>query len=100
MAVCLTVHLCTGSDCRGKKKAQRKLAELLEGCPVEVHAVRCQKVCRGPVVGVEVDGTLEWFQRVDDDKRRSALRALLERGKLKKALAKRRARKRRDKLRK
>jgi hypothetical protein len=43
-------------------------------CLVEVlHAhgdhslelVRCQKICKGPVVGVAVDGRMEWFQRLD-----------------------------------
>jgi (2Fe-2S) ferredoxin len=56
----------------------------------EIKAVKCQKICRGPVVGVTIDGTLEWFRKVDGDKARRRLVTLLESGRMKKALQKRR----------
>ena len=31
---------------------------------VPVVPVRCQKVCKGPVVGVTVGGELHWLRRV------------------------------------
>jgi hypothetical protein len=52
------------------------------GCLVEVlqtrrniplRLVRCQKICHGPVVGVEIGGRMEWFERVDDLKSLAAL---------------------------
>ena len=82
-------YVCYGSDCTASKQALRQLERALESV-AEVKPVKCQKICRGPVVGVEVEGTLEWFRRVDKDKPRRRLVTLLETGSLKKSLAKRR----------
>ena len=59
--------------CR-KCKRSACLVELLEErADVSLRLVRCQKICRGPVVGVAVDGRMEWFQRVDGVKPLAAL---------------------------
>jgi (2Fe-2S) ferredoxin len=56
----------------------------------EVETVKCQKICKGPVVGLEVGGELEWFRKMDSDKARRRLVKLLTTGEMKKALQKRR----------
>jgi (2Fe-2S) ferredoxin len=88
-----TVFVCRGSRCR-RANGCRDLADCLT--PVaDVEEVRCQRVCDGPVVGTEVDGTLEWFRRMDSDKARRHLVALVAEGaRLKKPLARRHVRKR------
>lgn len=92
-----TVHVCRGSDCKAETKASKKLRKLLKG-RARVRAVGCQKVCEGPVIGLEVDGQLEWFENVRGEAR-DALEVWLEDGRLKKALRKRRVKKRAGKLR-
>ena len=82
------VYLCRGGDCRDRKKARRKLVDQLDG-HARLTEVKCQKICRGPVVGLEVDGALEWFAEVDTGKARAAVVHLLDRGELKKPLRKR-----------
>jgi hypothetical protein len=43
------------------------VTDLLEAhSDVDIRPVRCQKICHGPVVGLKVRGTMEWFERVDD----------------------------------
>lgn len=76
----MTAHcyLCTGKHC-GREAAFDKLVAELEDV-AEVETVRCQKVCTGPVVGLEVDGRLQWFARVRKPKTRKALRRLLRAG--------------------
>ena len=62
--------------CRGKDCAERD-----ERCPLlealadvgQVAEVKCQDLCEGPVAAVEVDGRLEWFERVRSGKARRAL---------------------------
>jgi hypothetical protein len=93
------VYLCTKGSCGGAP-ARVRLAEELAGA-AEVTEVRCQSVCEGPVAGVEVDGRLEWFERVRTAKARRGLRRLLAAGgagPLPKPLAKRRRSKRSGKL--
>ena len=41
------------------------LNEFLEHAQVKTKAVGCQKLCGGAVVGLEVDGRMEWFEKVD-----------------------------------
>ena len=93
-----TVYVCTGKSCRKRDLDRAKALEAL-GDDVPVKKVRCQKICKGPVFGVEVDGRLEWFKNVDGNKSRVGLRLLAEAGELVKALAKRRGDKRRGQLR-
>jgi len=83
--------------CR-KCKGSRCLREFLEDVAgVEVQTVGCQKVCTGAVVGLEVRGRMEWFQRVNRPKPMVALARLAQSGgtgKVAKPLAKRWVRKR------
>jgi len=68
------------------------LRSFLEDTGLRVQSVGCQKVCKGPVVGLEVDGRMEWFQRVNRPKAMVALARLAQRGgtgKVAKPLAKR-----------
>jgi (2Fe-2S) ferredoxin len=92
------LYACTGKHCRKKKKV---LIEAIEGLEpsVRIETVGCQKICSGPVIGAEVDGQLEWFERVDTPKSRAALRRLTETGELGKPLRNRRVSKRRNKKR-
>jgi len=65
--------------CR-KCKNSACLVEVLEDhADVPVHLVRCQKICKGPVVGVVVNQRMEWFQRVDGVKPVAALLRLTRR---------------------
>jgi (2Fe-2S) ferredoxin len=86
-----TVYLCTGKSCR---KMRRESAALRESLGVaRIREVDCQGVCDGPVVGVEVDGEVAWFERVDSDKARRQLRAFVDGNpELRKSLKKRRVR--------
>ena len=61
---------CKNADCalRVLKKSDAKLVP-----------VGCQKICAGPVVGVKVDGRMEWFRRVDTPKALAGMRMLAER---------------------
>ncbi len=83
------VHLCAGKHCSGAKRDQRALIEALAGV-AEVNAAKCQKICKPPVVGVEHDGERTWFGPIDTKKSRRRLVELVETGRLRKALAKRR----------
>ena len=90
------IYLCKGSDCRKKSAA---LKEVLEKHG-EVRQVRCQKICKGPIFGLEVNGELEWFSKVSGKKMLRCADALLSEDVLGPALVKRRVRKRRGRLRK
>lgn len=94
MAEDKAVYVCAGKRCSAKPKRRRKLVSALE----EVAAVTdcgCVKICRGPVVGVPVDGELEWFRQMYGDKPVRRLRKLVKRGKLGKALKQQQVAKRR-----
>jgi len=93
----LKAYLCRGSDCR-KHSDSEKLGELLDEEGVSWSRVRCQKVCKAPVVGVETDGTVEWFAKVRGKEGRRRLRKLLQ-GKKAKGLKGNRVQKRSGKLR-
>ena len=72
-----TVYVCKSSDCRKRKRVFQELkTELAEH--VNVCEVKCQKICSGPVVGVEVDGELEWFKKLRDPSVRRDLIELLK----------------------
>lgn len=92
------VRLCEGKSCSKKTKAQSALRELLDG-RARVQPVRCQKICDGPVVGLTLDGTLEWLRDMDGKKAREGLRIFLDEGRLKKRLNKRRVEARAGRLR-
>ncbi len=92
--------LCTGSHCRKRLAREPRVERTLDALPVEVVRVGCQKVCRGPVVGVSLDGEWQWFERMDSKKALRALGELVAHGELAKPLRRRRnarrAGKRRD----
>ena len=88
-----TVHLCRGSSCRharGEKELRQRLDEVAEVCEV-----RCQRICDGPVIGTEVDGSLEWFERMRSKKvQRHVVEWLTGNGTFRRSLRKRRVAKR------
>jgi hypothetical protein len=74
--------------CRACSGADRLVADLGEraggdragpGGPVCIELVRCQDICKGPVVGLEVDGDLRWFRRLRGKKARRSLAKLVRR---------------------
>ena len=94
---CHAFFLCNGSECRKKRKSRRSLKALL-GKEGQVCEVSCQKICKGPVVGVEINGRLEWFSKMTGQDQ-DALVQLLRHGDMKKRLHARMDKKRRGKLR-
>ena len=88
-----TVYLCRGSSCRdarGEKELRHGLSEVADVCEV-----RCQRICHGPVIGTEIDGSLEWFERMRSKKvQRHVVDWLTGTGKLRHSLRKRRVAKR------
>jgi hypothetical protein len=90
--------VCTGKDC-SRAKGHRALLDEASAV-ADVHLVRCQKVCEGPVLGVRVGGRIEWFERIRGEKsRRAGLRLVTTGGPLPERLARRRSRKRSGQLR-
>jgi len=84
--------------CR-KCKRNECLLEILESrSDFSVRRVRCQKICHGPVIGLEIAGRMEWFERVDDVKSIASLvkfgRRTSEHSKVPKPLRKHRLRRR------
>ena len=92
------VYLCKGGSCRKAGKAFRRLSTALEAS-ARVEPVKCQKICDGPVAGVSVDGTLQWFEELGSRKRADAFVAVVRTGEVSPLLKKRRVAKRRGKLR-
>ena len=92
------VYLCTGGSCRKERKAFRRLEAALEGA-ARLQPVKCQKICSGPVAGVAVAGTLQWFEKLDSRKRADAFLSVVRTGDLSPKMKKRRVGKRKGKLR-
>ena len=93
------VLVCTGGHCRRRLRELGAARDGFDRLEPRIRRVGCQKVCRGPVVGFEVDDALIWFERMDSKKAWRALEALVENGKMAKTLRKRRNRKRAGRLR-
>ncbi len=91
--------VCNGSHCRKARRKDGRLDAAVARMPVDVAYVRCQKVCRAPVVGLSLDGEWQWFERMDSRKALRALAAAVDGGALAKPLRKRRDRKRAGRLR-
>ncbi|MGC6418632.1 MAG: hypothetical protein ACON3Z_16025 [Bradymonadia bacterium] len=91
------LYLCKGSDCRKKKRHTKQLVQIMND--VEVVPVRCQKICSGPVVGLELGGTLVWFKKMRKKKDAEALANALSGAPLTKRLTSRLVRKRSGRLR-
>ncbi len=93
-----TAYVCQGSDCRERRTDRKKLRDALSDVAVEVP-VKCQKICKGPVVGLTLDDEVVWFRSVRGKKQRKAVKALLRGEGLAPELARLRVRKRDGKLR-
>ena len=83
-----TVYVCEGKHCRGRPKRRKALVAKLEKI-AQVADCTCMKICCGPVAGLEVDGRMEWFEKLDSDGALEGMRKLVKKGKLNKALKKR-----------
>lgn len=59
--------------CRKCKRHARVAKRLRARGGADVRMVACQKICKAPVVGVEMDGRTEWFARVGGSERLRAL---------------------------
>lgn len=94
----MKVYVCTGKHCR-KKIAES--GEALSALPksARVVKVKCQKICRGPVFGLELDGRLEWFEQVATPKSVRGLTEAAGGRDVNKALGNRRVPRRRGQLR-
>ena len=92
------VYLCKGSSCRKQRKAFRRLEAALEGA-ARLQPVKCQKICDGPVAGLVVDGSLQWFEELTSRKRTDAFLSAVRTGEVPAKLKKRCVSKRRGKLR-
>jgi hypothetical protein len=93
-----TVFLCRASSCR-ECRGYDALREALDDV-ADVTEVRCQRICDGPVAGAAVNGSLEWFGRLNSDKARRQLVDLVAgSGRLRGSLEKRRERKRSGRMR-
>ena len=91
------IYVCKGKGCR-----KSEYTRSLEGCLNDhgnVIQVKCQKICKGPVVGLEVNGAIEWFKKLRSQKAQDQLVELLLRGRLAGNLSERIAKKRRGKIR-
>ena len=93
----LKAYLCRGKDCK-KHSDTRKIGDLLDDEEVTWSRVRCQKICKAPVVGIETDGAVEWYAKVRGKEGRRRLLKLIQ-GKKGKSLKGNRVKKRAGKLR-
>jgi hypothetical protein len=93
-----TIFVCRGTSCRHHKAYEALHAAIVE--VADVAEVRCQRVCDGPLAGAAIDGSLEWFSRMDSAKARRQLVDLVAgSGHLRPGLKKRRVKKRAGRLR-
>ncbi|MGE0462333.1 MAG: hypothetical protein AB7Q16_13275 [Vicinamibacterales bacterium] len=93
-----TVFVCRGSTCR-HHNAYQEVRECLAAV-ADIADVRCQHICEAPVVGVAINGSLEWFERMGSAKaRRRFIDLLVGSGRVRKSLEKRRVPKRSGRLR-
>ena len=87
-----TIYVCR--KCKHSKELQNALERKTDAT---VRLVGCQDVCKQPVAGTRVAGSLEWFGGLDQSKRQRALIDLVNdggRGPVPAALAKTRSGKR------
>jgi hypothetical protein len=93
-----TIFLCRGSSCR-HHKAYEQVRDRLSAV-ADLAEVRCQRICHGPVAGVPIQGSLEWFERLGSEKAQRQMVDLIGgSGRLRHALEKRRVAKRASRLR-
>lgn len=94
-----TLLVCGGSHCRKALRKNDRLTGAVAQLPVDVTRVGCQKICHGPVIGIEVGGKLEWFERMSSKKALGALAKLVGKDTVGKPLRKRRNAERSGKIR-
>jgi (2Fe-2S) ferredoxin len=96
---CVTAGLmvCTGKDCR-KSKGWSDLVHLAAST-VRAHEVPCQGLCKGPVVGLAIDGKVRWFGHVRSGSKRDLVTAMSNTGRVPDELGSRESRKRRGEMR-
>jgi hypothetical protein len=93
-----TVFLCRGSSCRHRSAYAELYGRL--SVVADVADVRCQRICDGPVVGMAINGSLEWFERVGSEKAQQQMVELVSNGgRIRRTLEKRRVAKRAGRLR-
>ncbi len=68
----IPLFVCRSKDCRKYRKELKKIIQITEKhCePVEV---KCQGICKGPVVGFAINERWEWFKRMRGAKAHKAL---------------------------
>lgn len=93
----MVVYLCRGSDCEKRKLTRRTLESHCPGA--EIVKVGCQKVCKSPVVGVDLGHGPRWFRKMNDAKALDALQRYIETGKLESRLEAKEFKKRAGRLR-
>ena len=91
------MYLCRGSDCR-KDKLRHSVLEAYVG-KLPIVRVPCQKICKAPIVGVDLGDGPRWFMKMNSSKALSALKAFIASGVLESSLKKRESRKRKGHLR-
>jgi hypothetical protein len=69
-AVVVVCRKCEDHDCLARYLRRKTDAR--------VDEVRCQKICHGPVAGIEVDGRMEWFERVSTRKAMVGLKRVVD----------------------
>ncbi|MCU1400709.1 MAG: hypothetical protein JWN62_3818 [Acidimicrobiales bacterium] len=96
---CLTSGLlvCTGKKCSRSKGFGALVA--LAGETSRSHEVPCQGVCKGPVVGLGIQGNVRWFAKVRGKKLRSRIREMVASGRVPTELRDRESVKRRGQVR-
>lgn len=73
-----TAFVCVGKKCARACDHDQLVRAL---CKVgTVQAVRCQKICRGSVVGAVLGGEIEWFEGVDTPRMCVDLKKAVRRG--------------------
>ena len=92
------VYICRGKDCRRRGAFLEQLRRSLPD-DLELNNVRCQKICKGAVVGVNLGKRLIWFKRLKSKKDLRRIRVFIEEGKLPKGLKKKLSKKQTDRLR-
>ncbi|MCU1395927.1 MAG: hypothetical protein JWM34_4355 [Ilumatobacteraceae bacterium] len=96
---CITSGLlvCTGKKCRASA-GFAEIIELAADTP-RAHEVPCQGLCKGPVVGMHVDGDVRWFAKTGKPTMRALVQKMVDRDHVPRKLAKREDRKRRGNVR-
>lgn len=71
-------YVCIGKKCARACDHDHLVRAL---CKVSsVQAVRCQKICRGSVVGAVLDDEIRWFERVNTARMCVALKKAVKQG--------------------